>query len=76
MIERKDWQEQKENQGHHPKGVQCLSESAEQMKERVINVLDKYKDYHSVIVVCHATLMQYVLGIEHPQNGQIEEFIY
>lgn len=45
------------------------------MKERVWNVLDKYKHYGAVIVVCHGTLMQYVLEIEHPQNGQIEEFI-
>ena len=64
-----------ENRGHHPEGVQCLWESAVQMKERVWNVLDKYKDYSAVIVVCHGTLMQYVLEIEHPQNGQIEEFI-
>lgn len=65
-----------ENQGHHPKGAQCLWESAEQMKERVMNVLDRYKDYNAVIVVCHATLMQYVLEIEHPKYGQIEEFVY
>lgn len=64
-----------ESRGYHPEGVQCLWESAAQMKERVWNVLDKYKDYGAVIVVCHGTLMQYVLEIEHPQNGQIEEFI-
>ena len=64
-----------ENCGHHPEGVQCLWESAAQMKERVWNVLEKYKDYGAVIVVCHGMLMQYVLEIEHPQNGQIEEFI-
>ncbi len=46
------------------------------MKERVTKVLDKYKDYHAVIVVCHGTLMQYVLGIEHPENGQIEVLVY
>lgn len=65
-----------ENRGHHPEGVQCLWESAEQMKKRVRKVLDRYKDYRAVIVVCHGTLMQYVLGIEHPQNGQIEELVY
>ena len=64
-----------ENRGHHPEGVQCLWESAAQMKERVWNVLEKYKDYGAVIVVCHGMLMQYVLEIDHPQNGQIEEFI-
>lgn len=65
-----------ENKGHHPAGQACLWESAEQMKKRVMKVLDKYTKYDSVIVVCHGTLMQYVLGIEHPENGQIEEFIY
>ncbi len=64
-----------ENRGYHPEGVQYLWESAAQMKERVWNVLNKYKDYGAVIVVCHGMLMQYVLEIEHPQNGQIEEFI-
>ncbi|MGN0164624.1 MAG: hypothetical protein ACI39R_00435 [Lachnospiraceae bacterium] len=33
-------------------------------------------DYKAVIVVCHGTLMQYVLGMEHPQNGQVQEFAY
>ncbi len=62
--------------GHHPEGTVPLWESAGQMKERVTKVLDKYKDYHAVIVVCHGTLMQYVLGIEHPENGQIEVLVY
>lgn len=65
-----------ENHGDHPKEAQCLWESADQMKKRVRNVLDKYKDYPSVIIVCHGILMQYVLGIEHPENGQIEELVY
>lgn len=64
-----------ENHGHHPEGIKCLWESASQIKERVWNVLDRYKDYSAVIVVCHGTLMQYFLEIEHPQNGQVEEFI-
>ena len=36
----------------------------------------KYTEYDVVIVMCHGTLMQYVLGIEHPENGQIQELIY
>ena len=70
------YQELSENKGHHPEGTECIWESAEQMKERVMHVLDKYKEYNKVIVVCHGTLMQYVLGMEHPKNGQIEEFVY
>ena len=65
-----------ENAGQHPAGENCKWESAEQMKKRVMDVLKKYVEYGSVIVVCHGTLMQYVLDIEHPENGQIHEFIY
>ena len=65
-----------ENKGCHPAGQYCIWESAEQMKERVQRVLDKYIKYDKVIVVCHGTLMQYVLGIEHPANGQIAELTY
>lgn len=65
-----------ENRGHHPKETQCRWESAEQMKDRVMKVLDRYKGYNAVIVMCHGTLMQYVLGIDHPENGQIEELVY
>ena len=38
--------------------------------------LKKYTEYDAVIVVCHGTIMQYVLDIKHPENGQIQEFIY
>lgn len=65
-----------ENHGRHPEGAQCFWESADQMKERVMNVLSRYRNYNKVIVVCHGTLMQYVLEMEHPKNGQIEEFTY
>lgn len=75
-IAEKSYKALNENGGQHPAGEVCLWESAEQMKSRVMNVLDKYKDYDSVIVVCHGTLMQYVLEIPHPENGQIEELIY
>ncbi|MCI5937943.1 MAG: phosphoglycerate mutase family protein [Eubacterium sp.] len=64
------------NAGQHPEKENCRWESAEQMKKRVMKVLNKYKDFNSVIVVCHGTLMQYVLGIPHPENGQIEVLSY
>lgn len=60
-----------EYHGHHPDGISCRWESAEQMKARVMAVLRKYAAYRKVIVVCHGTLMQYVLDIPHPANGQI-----
>ena len=75
-IAEKSYKALKENGGKHPTGEICLWESSGQMKERVMKVLDKYIDYDSVIVVCHGTLMQYVLGIPHPENGQIEVLTY
>lgn len=53
----------------------CVWESADQMKKRVMSVLERYRNYSLVIVVCHGTLMQYVLEIGHPQHGQIAKFI-
>ncbi len=75
-IAEKSYKALKENGGQHPTDKKCLWESSEQMKKRVMKVLDKYKDFDSVIVVCHGTLMQYVLGIPHPENGQIEVLSY
>lgn len=65
-----------DNHGHHPDGETPPWESAEQMKARVFAVLDRYKNYRSVIVCCHGTLMQYVLNIPHPSNGQIVKLEY
>ena len=65
-----------DNHGRHPDGETPPWESAAQMKERVFSVLEKYKDYPCVIVSCHGTLMQYVLDIPHPENGQIVELEY
>ena len=68
------WQALHDNQGRHPDGESPPWESAEQMKARVFAVLERYKNYRCVIVSCHGTLMEYVLGIPHPANGQIEKF--
>ena len=70
------YQELTDNHGHHPDGETPPWESAEQMKARVFAVLDQYKDHRCVIVVCHGTLMQYVLDIPHPENGQIATLEY
>ena len=65
-----------DNRGHHPDGQTAAWESAEQMKARAFAVLDRYRDYQCVIVSCHGTLMQYVLDIPHPENGQIVKLEY
>jgi len=64
------------NNGKHPAGEAPGWESADQMKRRVFAVLEKYRGCRCVIVCCHGVLMQYVLDIPHPANGQIEKFIY
>ena len=63
-----------DSHGHHPAGKTPAWESAAQMKQRVFAVLERYRDYRCVIVSCHGTMMQYVLDIPHPSNGQIERF--
>ena len=73
---RRRYQELTDNHGHHPDGRTPGWESAEQMKARVFAVLDQYKDRRCVIVVCHGTLMQYVLDIPHPENGQTVKLEY
>jgi len=70
------FQELFDNNGRHLAGKTPGWESADQMKQRVFAVLDKYKNYRCVIVCCHGVLMQYVLDIPHPANGQIEKFVY
>lgn len=44
------------------------------MEQRVFAVLEKYKGLDHVIVCCHGMLMQYVLEIPHPDNGQVVEY--
>ena len=73
---RRRYQALTDNHGRHPDGQTPAWESAKQMKARVFAVLDQYKDHRCVIVVCHGTLMQYVLNIPHPENGQIAELEY
>lgn len=60
-----------DDHGRHPDGETPAWESADQMKQRVYAVLERYRDRRCVIVSCHGILMQYVLGIPHPSNGQI-----
>ncbi|MCR5771543.1 MAG: histidine phosphatase family protein [Butyrivibrio sp.] len=50
-------------------------ETAASIFKRTKSVLEKYSNYDAVIIVCHGTVMQYFLGVEHPNNGQIEEYM-
>lgn len=51
-------------------------ETADDIRRRVLPVLEKYSKYRKVIVVTHGTLMQLFLGVDHPDNGGICLFQY
>lgn len=70
----RNYDEFRDNKGKYPDGENKQWESADMLRERVSGVLDKYKYYKKVIVVCHGVLMEYFLNIEHPSNCDI--FLY
>lgn len=52
-------------------------EHPDAVKERVLQVFDKYLSYDKVIVSCHAMMILYTLGDEVPtQYGQIRRIRY
>lgn len=61
------------NNGNYPNGIEKDWETFEIMKDRATSVLEKYKDYDKVIVVCHGILMQAITGFHHPTYGEIFE---
>ena len=63
-----------ENNGSYPDGIEKDWETFEITKNRATRVLEKYKDYNKVIVVCHGRLMQAVTGFHHPDYGEFFEF--
>jgi broad specificity phosphatase PhoE/8-oxo-dGTP pyrophosphatase MutT (NUDIX family) len=63
-----------ENKGFYPDGEICNYETVDDIKNRINEVLNKYISYKKVIVVCHGTIMQYFLNIDHPNNGEIVEY--
>ena len=63
-----------ENKGMREAGYKYNWETATSITNRIKRVLEKYSNYDVVIIVCHGTVMQYFLGVEHPDNGQIEEY--
>jgi len=71
------------HKGVYPHGDVKLWESVDGVERRVKRVLDKYKHFEKVIIVCHGCLMTIVTGkplfADNPnsiENGEIVEFIY
>ena len=50
-------------------------ETAEQIHARVNAVLCRYRQNRKVAVVCHGLLMESFLGIPHPDNAEIAEYV-
>lgn len=71
----RNYGEFKDNKGKYPEGGDKQWESADMIRERVIKVLDKYREYKKIIVVCHGILMEYFLNIPHPSNCEIVQYI-
>lgn len=65
-----------ESGGMFPEGICPGCESADEMRQRVFAVLERYRDRDCAIVCCHGVLMQYALRIPHPDNGQIVPFAF
>ena len=73
---RKSFREFENNKGIKNKECKYNWEDLETIKNRIISVLNKYKDYDDVIIVTHGAVIKYFLNVDHPENGQIIEYIY
>ncbi len=73
-VTKKAYLEYKKLNGRYPKDEEKLWEDADTMKSRVLNVLNKYREYQRVIVVCHGTMIEATTGKAHPQCAEIIEF--
>jgi len=63
------------NKGKKSNDPKYNYETIEDINRRVEAILDKYKNYAEVIVVCHGLVMECFLKTSNVANGQIEEYI-
>ena len=68
------YREYTQNSGEYPSGTNLKWETVSDIKARVIPVLEKYKHLEKVIVACHGTLIQALVGGNIPKHGEIVEF--
>jgi broad specificity phosphatase PhoE len=68
-------EERKFNDGQSPYNGTHKWESREDVKKRVLNVLNNYKEYKKVIVVCHGMVIRCLTGKAGIPNCSIHEFI-
>ena len=60
--------------GNYPSGREMDWEDMNAMRKRVLPVLEEYKRFSKVVVVCHGMVIQSLCNGYHPQNGEIIEF--
>ena len=69
------YDEYEKNGGEYPLGETRRYETDSMIKERVMRVLDRYRMYSKIIVVCHMVVMQNVVGEKRRfANCEIAEF--
>lgn len=73
-IAERYYMEYEDHHGVYPPGEDCIWESSELVRARVLTVLNRYRNYNKVIVACHGMMIQAVTGEKHPSNGEIVEF--
>jgi len=63
-----------ENKGALPEKSPIRYETAEQMRERFLSALEKYRDYDTVVIVCHGMLMRQFVPQETIDYCEIIEY--
>lgn len=61
------------DRGRHTSEGQ-MWEEAQELRSRVVRVLERYRDRGKIVVVCHGMAIQAVTGKDHPHFGEIVEF--
>lgn len=75
-IAEKNYHEFVKNNGVYPNNKDLEWEDVLTIRNRVLPVFNKYKQYSKVIVACHGMLIQSLCNGYHPQNGEIVTFEY
>ncbi len=70
----KSYQEFVESNGTYPPNIEKEWEDMQSMQNRILPVLEKYKEHSKVIVACHGMFIQALCNGFHPKNGEIVEF--
>ncbi len=70
---RRALEEYERDRGRHTSAAQRWEETWA-LRERVIRVLERYRDWQKVVVVCHGMAIQAVTGKGHPDCGEIVAF--